>query len=258
MINRLDVLFQNKKEKVLNIYFTAGYPKLNDTFSILSALQNAGADIVEIGIPFSDPVADGETIQKANTAALNNGMNVALLFEQLRHIRESIHIPIILMGDINPIIQFGVEKFCQQCEQVGIDGLILPNLPMDEYLLDFKDIFQRHGLYNIFLITPQTSNERILRIDQNSNGFIYMVSSSSTTGSTSGITPEMLSYFKKVNDLNLKNPRLIGFGIKDAATFNSASEFANGAIVGSAFIRILENSQHLEQDITAFVKEVLS
>ncbi|MGR3810816.1 tryptophan synthase subunit alpha [Jiulongibacter sp. NS-SX5] len=255
-MNRLEKLFQEKSENILNIYFTAGFPHLNDTLSLLKAVESAGADIAEVGIPFSDPVADGETIQKANTKALENGMTVKLLFEQLAEMRKEVNIPVILMGDVNPLIQFGLEEFCEKCEEVGVDGLILPNLPMDEYLLEFKPTFDKYGLFNIFLITPQTSEERIRRIDENSSGFIYMVSSASTTGSTSGITDEMRAYFNKVDEMKLKNPRLIGFGIKDKATFDDASRFANGAIIGSAFIRAIQESNSPAEAGAQFIQRV--
>ena len=255
-MNRLEKLFREKPEKVLNIYFTAGFPSLEDTMPLMKAIQEGGGDIAEIGIPFSDPVADGETIQQANTRALHNGMTVKLLFEQLAGMRDSIQIPVILMGDVNPLIQYGVEAFCQKCEEVGIDGLILPNLPMDEYLFEFKPLFDKYGLFNIFLITPQTTDDRIRRIDDNSSGFIYMVSSASTTGSTQGITDEMRSYFERVNAMDLKNPRLIGFGIKDHETYTEASRHANGAIIGSAFIRAID-SEHPVNSAKEFLKSVL-
>ncbi len=257
-MNRLEQLFIDKPEKVLNIYFTAGFPSLSHTLPMIQSIQDSGADLVEVGIPFSDPVVDGETIQKANIKALDNGMSVDLLFQQLKDLRKSIHIPVILMGDINPVFQFGIERFCQKCLEVGIDGLILPNLPMAEYLEDFKDLFDRYGLLNIFLITPQTSEERIREIDHNSKGFIYMVSSASTTGSTSGVTPEMKEYFERVNAMKLSNPRLIGFGIKDKETFLQASEFANGAIIGSAFIRAIQNPDTAIDSASEFIKSVLS
>ncbi len=239
-MNRLEQLFIDKPNEVLNIYFTAGFPKLDDTMPLLEAAQENGASLVEIGMPFSDPVVDGETIQKANIKSLSNGMSVALLFEQLKNMRSKISLPVILMGDINPVFQFGIEAFCQKCEEVGVDGLILPNLPMPEYLEDFEPLFDKHGLLNIFLITPQTSETRIREIDANSSGFVYMVSSASTTGSTSGITDEMKGYFDRVNKMGLKIPRLIGFGIKDKDSFKEASRYANGAIIGSAFIRAID------------------
>jgi tryptophan synthase alpha chain len=187
---------------------------------------------------------------------LRNGMSVAFLFEQLKDMRKTVKLPIILMGDINPVFQFGIQSFCEKCEEVGIDGLILPNLPMAEYLIDFKPLFDKHGLLNIFLITPQTSEDRIKEIDQNSSGFVYMVSSASTTGSTSGITEEMKGYFDRVNKMELKIPRLIGFGIKDKGTFAEASQYANGAIIGSAFIRAID-TENPTQGARVFLGEVL-
>ncbi|WP_304237220.1 tryptophan synthase subunit alpha [Jiulongibacter sediminis] len=256
-MNRLEKLFIEKPKDILNIYFTAGFPGIEDTMPLLKAIEKAGADIAEIGIPFSDPVADGETIQKANTQALDNGMTVELLFSQLKEMRNEIKIPVILMGDVNPLIQYGLEPFCKKCQEVGVDGLILPNLPMDEYLLEFKPVFEKYGLFNIFLITPQTSEDRIRRIDENSAGFIYMVSSASTTGSTSGITDEMRDYFDRVDQMKLKNPRLIGFGIKDHSTFTEASHYANGAIIGSAFIRAIKDSEFPAEAGSEYIKSVL-
>lgn len=255
-MNRITQLFQKKSNNILNIYFTAGFPALQDTMTILSALEESGADIAEIGMPYSDPVADGETIQESNHQALQNGMSLKTLFEQLAGMRQTLSIPVVLMGYINPVIQFGVEEFCQKCQEVGVDGLILPDLPMDEYLAEYKATFDKYGLLNIFLITPQTTEDRIRRIDGNSEGFIYMVSSASITGSTSGITPQMEAYFERVNNMNLKNPRLIGFGIKDNETFSKACEFAQGAIIGSQFIRVLQNAKNLKEDIFSYIDSV--
>ncbi|WP_435356751.1 tryptophan synthase subunit alpha [Emticicia sp. SJ17W-69] len=258
-MNRITQLFINKPNKVLNIYFTAGFPNLDDTATVLEALQEAGADIAEIGMPYSDPVADGETIQQSNQVALENGMSLKVLFQQLEGIRSKVSIPIVLMGYINPVVQFGIENFCKKCQEVGVDGLILPDLPMDEYYEDYKAIFDKYGLLNIFLITPQTSEARIRRIDEISDGFIYMVSSASVTGGTSGITDTMETYFNRVNAMNLKNPRLIGFGIKDNATFIKASQYAAGAIIGSQFIRVLQNAadkSSIYNDIVSYVKSV--
>jgi tryptophan synthase alpha chain len=257
-MNRITELFQQKSKNILNIYFTAGFPELTSTTTILNALQNSGADLVEIGMPYSDPVADGETIQESNQVALESGMSLKVLFQQLEGCRKTIHVPIILMGYINPVLQFGVEAFCKKCQEVGVDGLILPDLPMDEYIEEYKSIFDAYGLLNIFLITPQTSEERIRRIDQNSEGFIYMVSSASITGSTSGITADMKNYFNRVNQMNLKNPRLIGFGIKDKETFNEACHFANGAIIGSQFIRVLQKEGDLNENIKEYIESVLA
>lgn len=255
-MNRINSLFERKKSDVLNIYFTAGFPKLIDTTAILEALQTAGVDIVEIGMPYSDPIADGPTIQDSNQVALENGMSLKVLFEQLQVIRETVSLPIVLMGYINPVIQFGIENFCQKCQEVGIDGLILPDLPMEEYVEDYAAMFKKYGLLNTFLITPQTSEERIRKIDDNSDGFIYMVSSASITGSTSGVTDEMEAYFNRINAMKLKNPTLIGFGIKDNATFSKACEYANGAIIGSQFVREVGKEGDLTANIKAYVESV--
>lgn len=260
-MNRIINLFDGINSKaensgLLNVYFTAGFPQLNDTVRVLKALQDGGADLVEIGMPYSDPVADGETIQKSNDVALENGMSVKILFEQLENMRETIFVPVLLMGYVNPVLQFGMENFCRRCAETGVDGLILPDMPMDVYLNEYKSIFDSYGLLNIFLVTPQTSEARIRQIDEVSQGFIYTVSSASVTGSKSGVSEDMESYFNKLNRMNLKNPRLIGFGIKDHATFKKASGYAAGAIIGSAFIRVLQESNDLEQDIKSFVREV--
>lgn len=256
-MNRIKQLFQAKNNNILNVYFTAGFPKINDTVLILKALQDGGADLVEIGMPYSDPVADGETIQQSNQVALDAGMTVKLLFEQLSGIREAgITVPILLMGYINPVLQFGVENFCQKCQEVGIDGLILPDMPASVYEDEYKTIFDKYGILNTFLITPQTAESRIRHIDNISDGFIYMVSSASTTGAKMGISNDQEVYFERVNAMNLKNPRLIGFGISDNETFKKASSHAAGAIIGSAFIKLLGTSEDLEGDIKAFVGRV--
>lgn len=239
MANRI----QNKlleDKKLLSIYFTAGYPHLNDTVNIIKDLEQAGVDFIEIGLPFSDPLADGPTIQESSTQALKNGMTTEVLFEQLKDIRKSVSIPLILMGYFNPMLQYGIEKFCQKCSEIGIDGLIIPDLPVDVYHKQYQAIFEAHGLTNIFLITPQTSEERIRYIDSISNGFIYMVSSASTTGSQSGFGEEQQAYFKRIADMNLNNPQIIGFGINNKETFQTATQFAKGAIIGSAFIKHLK------------------
>ncbi len=256
-MNRITDLFQTKPNRILNVYFTAGYPKLDDTVSILRALEASGADLIEIGIPFSDPVADGPTIQASNDVALSNGMTLKLLMEQLKDIRSQVSIPIVLMGYINPIVQYGIEQFCADCADRGIDGLILPDLPMYEYLEVYKPVFEKNGLLNIFLITPQTSEARIREIDNNSSGFIYMVSSASTTGAKTGISEEQEAYFQRVNQMGLKNPRLIGFGISNKKTFDKACENANGAIIGSAFIKVLAQEGDLSLNIDQYVKSVI-
>ena len=255
-MNRIHYLFNNKKERVLSIYFTAGFPKLEDTIPVMEAIQLGGADIIEIGIPYSDPVADGPTIQDSNKVALDNGMSMKLLFQQLVGFRAKIHIPVVLMGYLNPIMQYGMEEFCQKCKEVGIDGLIVPDLPMQQYLDEYKGLFDRYGLVNTFLISPQTSEKRIREIDENTDGFIYMVSSHAITGAKADISPEQVAYFERVKAMNLKNPRLIGFGISDAKTFSEASQFSNGAIIGSAFIKVLGNSKSLNADIIEYLNSV--
>lgn len=265
-MNRIVSLFQNFNQKtadpghqapgLLNVYFTAGFPELNDTRRVLQALQDGGADLVEIGMPYSDPVADGETIQQSNDRALENGMSVRILFDQLKDMRETISVPVLLMGYINPVLQYGIENFCVKCAEVGVDGLILPDMPMDIYLHEYKSIFDAHGLLNIFLVTPQTSESRIRQIDEVSEGFIYAVSSASVTGSKTGVSDDMTAYFEKLDSMKLRNPRLIGFGIKDHDTFVKASGHAAGAIIGSAFIRVLQTSTNLQQDIRSFVRAV--
>jgi len=257
-MNRIVKLFTEKKKDILSIYFTAGFPRLDDTRSILAALQEAGTDLVEIGMPYSDPVADGETIQASNQRALDNGMTVARLFQQLQNFRnEGITLPVILMGYFNPVYQYGVEAFCRKCQELGIDGVILPDLPLDEYLAGYSGIFEQYGLLNIFLITPQTSDERIHQIDNASSGFIYMVSSASVTGAISGVNANMEAYFERVNNLGLRNPRLVGFGIKDRESFERSAKHASGAIIGSQFVRVLEAAENdLEKGIREFVGQV--
>ena len=256
-MNRIDQAFIDKKDRLLNVYFTAGYPNLEDTLSIAKALDEGGADLIEIGLPFSDPVADGPTIQASSTVALENGMTLNKLFDQLATLREHVKLPVLLMGYINPVLQYGFEAFCAKCAEVGIDGLILPDLPMYEYEEMYQSVLEKYGLYNVFLITPQTSEERIQKIDSLSKGFIYMVSSASTTGAKSGISTEQISYFQKINSMGLKNKRLIGFGISDNESFSKACEFADGAIIGSAFIKLLEGNSSSE-NIKNYIQQVKS
>lgn len=255
-MNRIHYLFNTKQDRVLSIYFTAGFPRLEDTIPVMEAIQAGGADIIEIGIPYSDPIADGPTIQESNTIALDNGMSMKKLFEQLKGFRAKIHMPVVLMGYLNPIMQFGMEEFCRKCKEVGIDGLILPDLPMQQYLDEYKSLFDSYGLVNTFLISPQTSEKRIREIDENTDGFIYMVSSHSITGAKAEISAEQIAYFERVKGMNLKNPRLIGFGISDAQTFTTASNYSNGAIIGSAFIKKIKDAQNLSQDIQDYLRSV--
>jgi len=238
MSNRINQKMQENK-KLLSIYFTAGYPAISDTVKIIQDLQKNGVDMIEIGLPFSDPLADGPTIQDSSTAALKNGMTTETLFEQLKDIRKTVSIPLIIMGYFNPMLQFGVDAFCNKCNEIGIDGIIMPDLPLDVYQADYEAIFKKYGLINVFLITPQTSDERIRQIDEASNGFIYMVSSASVTGSKSGFGITQTEYFDRIAKMNLKNPQIVGFGIKDAETFQAATKNAKGAIIGSAFIKHL-------------------
>ena len=239
-MNRIDQKFQENK-KLLSIYFSAGHPNLEDTVPILKNLQNAaGVDMVEIGLPFSDPLADGPTIQESSTKALQNGMTTEKLFSQLDNIRDQIDIPLILMGYFNPMMQYGIEKFCQRCEAIGIDGLIIPDLPVDVYHEEYKNLFEQHGLFNMFLITPQTPEERIRYIDKVSNGFIYMVSSASVTGAKNTFGQTQTDYFDRIEKMNLNTPTVVGFGISNAATYQAATKHSKGAIIGSAFIQFLE------------------
>ena len=238
-MHRIDQKFQEDK-KLLSIYFSAGYPALEDTVPILKNLQAAGVDMVEIGLPFSDPLADGPTIQESSTQALRNGMTTEKLFTQLENIREHIEIPLVLMGYFNPMMQYGIEKFCQLCETIGIDGLIIPDLPVDVYHEQYKALFDQHGLYNMFLITPQTPEDRIRYIDEVSNGFIYMVSSAAVTGAQSSFGNTPTDYFQRIAKMNLITPTVVGFGISNAETYQAASFHSRGAIIGSAFIKFLE------------------
>ncbi len=257
MKNRINELFQNRKENLLSIYFTAGYPQLEDTVPIITELEKNGVDFIEVGMPFSDPVADGPVIQNSSTIALQNGMSVKKLFEQLNDIRQQVQIPLILMGYVNPVIQFGVENFCKKCKEVGIDGLILPDLPLSVYQEEYQELFEKYGLHNILLITPQTSEARIKEIDEASSGFIYMVSSSSTTGIKNSVDEFQNEYFERVQQMELKNPRVVGFGISNSETFQNACKYASGAIIGSAFVKALELEISLEERISGFVKTVL-
>lgn len=257
MKNRIIDLFNEKQSEILSIFFTAGFPKLTDTKTILESLDKSGVDLVEIGMPYSDPIADGETIQRSNKVALDNGMTLNVLFEQLADIRKTVSIPLILMGYLNPVEQFGVERFCRKAVEVGIDGLILPDLPIELYVEQYKPLFDKYNLSNILLITPQTAEERIRMIDDNTDGFIYMVSDNSITGKTAdGVSDNRLAYFNRIQNMNLKNPTVMGFGIYNKATFQTACEFSRGAIIGSAFIRLLESSEAVENDIEGFVKDI--
>jgi len=255
-MNRIDKLFKEKKTNILSVYFTAGYPSLNSTPGIIKTLEKAGADMVEIGMPFSDPMADGPVIQHSNEIALKNGMSLKLLFSQLSDIRKEVKIPLLLMGYLNPVMQYGIENFCIQCEKTGIDGVILPDLPPNVYTEEYLQIFNKHQLYNVLLISPQSVAERILYLDKISRGFIYMVSSSAVTGSRGDFSADQISYFKRVSDMNLESPCLIGFGISNHETFINAGKYSRGGIIGSAFVKILGKNGDLSVNINQFVKEL--
>lgn len=262
-MNRLQQLFEKKSAKVLNVYCTAGYPYLESTLPVIKALQNNGADIIELGMPYSDPLADGPVIQHSSSVALANGMTIKKLFEQLKDLRKSTAdggigdmLPVILMGYMNPVLQYGFEKFCADAAAVGIDGLILPDLPMYEFETEYGALIKKYGLDFIFLVTPETSEERVKKLDGLSSGFLYAVSSSSTTGKEKNMN-SVPRYLKKLKSFKLKNPVLVGFGIKDKETFEAACKDANGAIIGSAFIKALEDSKDVSESAGMFLKSVL-
>ena len=253
-MNRINQKLQEDK-KLLSIYITAGYPNIDNTVSIIQGLEKNGVDMIEIGLPFSDPLADGPTIQASSTQALKNGMTTEVLFKQLKDIRKSVTIPLIIMGYFNPMLQYGVEGFCKKCKEIVIDGLIIPDLPVDVYHDDYKATFDKYGLINVLLITPQTSDQRIRYIDSISNGFIYMVSSASTTGTQTGFGDEQTQYFERIAKMNLKNPQIVGFGISNNETFTQATKYAKGAIIGSAFVKHVTNKG--VNNIDGFVNSIL-
>lgn len=256
MDSRIAKLFNRKKDNILSVFFTAGFPKFEDTIVIAQFLEAAGVDLIEIGIPFSDPIADGPVIQDSNKTALKNGMTLKKLLVQVVEIRKTVKLPIILMGYVNPVIQYGFEKFCKDASAAGVDGLIIPDLPLDEYQNEYRESVDAYGLKMIFLISPTTSEERIRKIDETSDGFIYAVSASSTTGARVGFSEDQVSYFKRLKRLQLKNSFLIGFGISNYESFKEVSQFGAGAIIGSAFITLLKESKNLEDDINGFVRKV--
>ncbi|MGB0863456.1 MAG: tryptophan synthase subunit alpha [Saprospiraceae bacterium] len=255
-MNRIKQLFKDKKEDILNIYFTAGYPNLEDTEPIILGLASEGVDLIEIGMPYSDPLADGPTIQGSGQVALKNGMTLDILFGQIESVRQKTEIPLVLMGYFNQVMQYGEAAFFEKCKAVGIDGLILPDLPMYEFEHFYKKYFEKLDLGISFLITPQTSEERIVKVDELTEGFIYMVSNAAITGAKTGISDGQVAYFQRINEMSLRNPRLIGFGISDNETFSTACDYAQGAIIGSAFIRALGGTGELEEKIKAFVKKI--
>lgn len=240
-MNRINQLFSNNPRNLLSIYFCAGSPSLEGTAEVIRTLEQKGVQMVEIGIPFSDPMADGPVIQQAATKALHNGMTLKKLFSQLADIRSQVTIPLILMGYLNPIMQYGFEKFCASCVEASVDGMIIPDLPYADYISDYKEIADRHDLKMIMLITPETSEERIRLIDAHTSGFIYMVSSAATTGAQQDFNEQKQAYFRRINAMNLQNPRLVGFGISNKATFEAAIAHSSGAIIGSKFVQLLKS-----------------
>jgi tryptophan synthase alpha chain len=256
-MSRIDQLFKKKQKEILNVYCTAGFPHLDSTLDVMQALQDSGADLIELGMPYSDPLADGPVIQSSSAKALQNGMSIAVLFEQLKDLRNKIQVPVVLMGYINPLLQYGFEKFCAKAAAVGIDGLIIPDIPMYEFEQEYGGIIKKYGLDFTFLVTPETSEDRIKKLDNLSSGFLYAVSSSSLTGSDKDFSV-MESYLQKFNTLDLKNPVLVGFGIKDKQTFKTACQFTNGAIIGSAYIKALENGSDIQQTTKAFIQSIIA
>lgn len=248
-------IFKSKQKKLLSIYYTAGYPTLDSTIDIAAELEKSGADFLEIGFPYSDPVADGPVIQNSSEVALHNGMNLNVLFEQLKALRSRVSIPVFLMGYFNPVLQYGVEHFCRSCQEVGVDGVIIPDLPMYEYEDLYERIFRQYGISNIFLVTPQTSAERVRKIDELSTSFVYLLSSNATTGKKLEVGESSAVYFQRMKDMELQNPLVIGFGISNAETFAKATDYAQGAIIGSAFVKLLSSPDYI-QKIGPFIKEI--
>lgn len=255
-MSRLSNLFVSQKSKVLNVYCTAGYPHLQSTMEVMQSLQKNGANIIELGMPYSDPLADGEVIQQSSHIALENGMTISVLFEQLKDMRKTIHIPVVLMGYLNPILQFGIEAFCRKAQEVGIDGFILPDLPLFEFENQYQALFQQYGLDFIFLVTPETKEDRVLKLDSLSSGFLYAVSSSATTGKDTDFN-KVAAYLQKLQAFSLKNPLLVGFGIKDKVSFEAVNQYAQGAIIGSAYIKALSKGNSIEETTESFLKQVL-
>jgi tryptophan synthase alpha chain len=255
-MNRIKNLFTNKKGGILSVYFTAGFPNLNDTIPTLEALEKHGVDMVELGIPYSDPMADGPTIQESSTMAIRNGMRIEVLLDQLKDVRQKVSIPIVLMSYFNPTYQYGFERFCRQASEAGVDGLIIPDLPAYEYEATYKPIVERYNLTFNMLITADTSDERIRTIDGLTNGFIYLVSSAATTGGTSSMSDAQMAYFRRVSEMKLRNPLMVGFGVHNLQTFAEATTYCNGAIIGSAFIRALKNGEDIGSTVKKFVSSI--
>ncbi len=254
-MNRIDTCFQQKKNNLLSIYFTAGFPDLEDTLSIIKHLAEAGVDMIEIGFPFSDPLADGPVIQQSSAQAIKNGMTLNKLFEQLKDVRQQTQIPLILMGYMNPVLQYGEKKFFVKCKEIGIDGVILPDLPLDYFERELQTIAEENNVANILLITPETRTERIHHIDNLSKGFVYMVSSNSITGGNKTMNAQT-DYFNRIKNMNLKNPTIIGFGIKNNETYENACKYSNGAIIGTAFIQHNVQQGTSKESIQTFIKNI--
>lgn len=253
MKNRINNLIESR-DNIRSIYFTAGYPAVNDTVHVIEKIAENGGDLIEIGVPFSDPVADGPVIQHSNTVSIENGMTVKLLFEQLKDIRNKVDIPLIMMSSLNPMIQFGFENFCIKCREIGVDGLIIPDLPVEEYVDQYKSIVEQNGLRNIMLVTPASTDERIRLIDENSDAFIYMVSSSSTTGENKKFASDFESFAQRLSAMRLRNPLITGFGIKDKKSFDQVCKYSKGGIIGSAFVKALNEPFSLDENIYNFLK----
>jgi tryptophan synthase alpha chain len=255
-MNRIDKLFSEKNQHILSVYFTAGHPALLSVQTIIKSLAESGVDMIEIGMPFSDPMADGPVIQHSSSIALKNGMTLKLLFEQLRDIRKETDIPLLMMGYLNPVLQYGIEAFCRDAASCGIDGIILPDLPLEVYNETYRQYFEKSKLCNVFLVSPQTRDERLYELDQAGKGFLYFVSSSSTTGVKAGFDAENLKYFDRISKISLRNPKMVGFGISNHDSFETVCRFVPGAIIGSAFVKMLSQSNDLPADIARFVKSI--
>lgn len=255
-MNRIAQLFQKKDRDLLSVYFTAGFPALESTGEVIRTLAGHGVDLIEVGVPFSDPMADGVVIQQSSTKALDNGMTLPVLLEQIREVRQDCQIPLVLMGYLNPMMQYGIEALFRKCHEIGIDALIIPDLPFQEYMQSYKYLCEKYDIPVIMLITPETSEERIRLIDENCGGFIYMVSSASTTGTKDRFTPEQVAYFRSVNEMQLKNKRLTGFGISNSQTFSTACQYSSGGIIGSLFVKALATQPSVEKAAGFLIKQL--
>ncbi|VAW23895.1 Tryptophan synthase alpha chain [hydrothermal vent metagenome] len=254
-MSKLTSLFKVKEHNLCSVFFTAGFPNLNDTGTIIKNLESNGVDFIEVGLPYSDPLADGPTIQHSSSIALENGMNLDIIFSQLEALKDSVKTPLVLMGYLNQILKYGEDKFCQKCKGCGIETVIIPDLPMIEYENHYQQLFANYGISNVFLITPQTSEERIRKIDKITNAFIYVVASSSITGAKGEISEKQIAYFERIQKMNLKSTLIVGFGISNKSTFNTACKYMNGAIIGSAFINFLQEKGVAE--IPSFINKIL-